>query len=261
MILRYYLVLILLSTVSFLQAQMLNNVSIDGSVINATNSEIYLLKLGGQNLIPIDTFQLDKSKMDTEQKFHFDLEVDNPSFYQLSQGAKDFTMIILSSGDQMKIALDARDMTEYKSISCSLETESLVKITKEMKSFDHKLKLLEEKYREVYGTPEQDSVGKILAKDYQNVDAEKKVYLKKEMLRNPSLSGLVFMDIIGISDNMDFYADYAPAMIKKYPNNMFVKSEYQQYQSEKGKVILSPGDLAPEIDLPDTLGNNIKLLE
>ena len=259
MILRFYLALILLSTGSFLHAQILNNVSIDGSIINVTNSEIYLLKLGGQSLIPIDTFKLDKSKIDVEQKFHFDLLVDDPSFYQLSLGEKKFTMIILSQGDKMKITLDARDMREYKSVSGSPETESLVKITNEIKLFDSKMALLEEKYRLVYGTPEQDSVGKILANDYQNLDAEKKIYLKKEMLGNPSLSGLLFMDVIGITDNMDFYANYAPAMIEKYPNNMFVKSVYQQYLSEKGKVVLSPGDLAPEIDLPDTLGNNIKL--
>ena len=259
MILRFYLALILLSTGSFLHAQILNNVSIDGSIINVTNSEIYLLKLGGQSLIPIDTFKLDKSKIDVEQKFHFDLLVDDPSFYQLSLGEKKFTMIILSPGDKMKITLDARDMREYKSVSGSPETESLVKITNEIKLFDSKMALLEEKYRLVYGTPEQDSVGKILANDYQNLDAEKKIYLKKEMLGNPSLSGLLFMDVIGITDNMDFYANYAPAMIEKYPNNMFVKSVYQQYLSEKGKVVLSPGDLAPEIDLPDTLGNNIKL--
>ncbi len=259
MIRKFLFIFLLLAVTLVSQAQMLNNVTINGSVINNNSPYIVLLKLGGQNLIPVDTFMLDASKAGAEQSFHFDLMVERPNFYQLSFGDKQFAMVILSLGDRMNIKLDANNLRYYKSISGSPESVTLDKVSKGMKSYDDQMAALEDQYRKIYGTPQQDSVGRILAEKYQKVDAEKKVYLKKELLSNPSLSGLIFLDIIKMEENMDFYAKYAPAMIKKYPNNEFVKSVNNQYLAEKSKVRLSPGDMAPEIDLPMPDGTNFKL--
>jgi len=259
MIRKFLFIFLLLAATLVSQAQMLNNVTINGSVINNNSPYIVLLRLGGQNLIPIDTFMLDASKAGAEQSFHFDLMVERPNFYQLSFGSKQFAMVILSPGDRMNIKLDANNLRYYKSISGSPESVTLDKISKGMKSYDDQMAALENQYRKVYGTPQQDSVGRILANKYQKVDAEKKVYLKKELLSNPSLSGLIFMDAIKMEENMDFYAKYAPALIKKYPNNEFVKSVNNQYLAEKSKVRLSPGDMAPEIELPTPDGTSFKL--
>jgi thiol-disulfide isomerase/thioredoxin len=259
MIRKFLFIFLVLAASLSSQAQMLNNVTIKGSVINNNSPYIILLKLGGQSLIPIDTFMLDASKAGSEQSFHFDLMVERPNFYQLSFGAKQFAMVILSPGDRMNIKLDANNLRYYKSISGSPESVTLDKVSKGMKSYDDQMAALEEQYRKIYGTPQQDSLGRILAIKYQKVDANKKVYLKKELLSNPSLSGLIFMDVIKMEENMDFYAKYAPALIKKYPNNEFVKSVNNQYLAEKSKVRLSPGDMAPEIDLPTPEGANYKL--
>ena len=259
MIRKFFFIVVLLATTMITQAQLLNNVTIDGSIINNQSSKIYLLKLGGQNLIPVDSVTFDASKAGEEQKFHFNLMVERTNFYQLSFGGKQFAMVILSPDDKLKIKLDANNLRYYNSVSGSPESVTLDKVSKGMKSYEDEMSSLEEQYRKVYDTPQQDSVGKILANKYQKADAEKTVYLKNELLSNPALSGLIFMDVIKIEDNMDFYSKYAPAMIKKYPDNEFVKSVYNQYMSEKGKVKLSPGDMAPEIDLPSPAGPNIKL--
>jgi len=245
---------ILLSIMGFAQAQLLNNVSIDGKLINAKAPVVYLAMIGGNAAIPLDT-----AKIDVNHNFHFDLMVDKPGFYQLSQGGNDFTMIILSPNDRMKISLDATFLRTPLSVSGSWETEKLTNITKKLASYDAKKQDLESQYRKVYGTAAQDSVGKVLAKEFEKTEQSKISFLKTSMLSEPSLSGLLFMNIIKIPENMDFYEKYAPQIKKKYPDNIFVNSLYQQYMSEKGKVKLSPGAMAPEISLPTPEGTTFSL--
>ncbi len=251
---RLILSIILLGIIGGVQAQLLNNVSIDGSISNATTQEVYLAKIGGQSAIPLDTI-----KLDANQNFHFDLMVDNPGFYQLSQGGKEFTMIILSPNDRMQIKLDAQNIQSPLEVKGSWETEEVVKVSSRMIAFDIKKQNLEEKYKNVYGTPEQDSVGKALAVEFEANENDRISYLKSNMLANPSLSGLLYMNTIKVQENIDFYADYAPKMKKKYPENIFVNSLYSQYMREKGQVKLSHGDAAPEISLPTPDGSIFKL--
>jgi len=245
---------ILVGIIGFVQAQLLNNVSIDGKIINPKSQEVYLAKIGGQAAIPLDT-----TKLDAAQNFHFDLMVDKPGFYQISQGGNNFSMIILSPNDRMQIKLNGNNLRNTISVSGSWETEQLLKITNKVNTYDAKKQDLEEQYKKVYGTAAQDSVGQILAKEYEITEMNKSAYLKSALLSDPSLSGLIFMNVLKIPDNMDFYEKYAPAMKKKYPDNIFVNSMYQQYMSEKGKVKLSPGMPAPEISLPTPDGSIFKL--
>ncbi|MCK5856675.1 MAG: AhpC/TSA family protein [Bacteroidales bacterium] len=251
--------LILLLNISFSQAQLSNNTSISGEIVNNSKSEIYLFQLGGNELIPLDTFLFNASNTGATQTFSFDFNVEKPDFYQVSFGEKQFSIVILSPNDHMKISLDANNMRKIKSVSGSTETENLFKIATDTDKFEVKKADLEEQYRKVYGTPEQDSVGAVLGKEFENVEAQRIVYLKQEMLKQNSLAGLVYLDAIKMEKNLDFYGKYTPIMLKKYPDNLYVKSLYNQYVSEKSKVNIAPGVMAPEIDLPTPEGANFKL--
>lgn len=252
----FFSLLLLISVVGIAQAQLLNNVSIDGNIINSTKTQIYLAQIGAQAAIPLDTVDIDAN-----QNFHFDLNVKQPGFYQLSMGEKDFTMLILSPNDKMHIKLDAKNLRNPIEVKGSWETEEMIQISNKMIDFDNKKKELEDRYRKVYGTPEQDSIGKVLALEFEATEASKMSYLKTSMLKNPSLSGLLFLNVIKIPDNPEFYKSYAPVMKKKYPENIFVKSMYEQYMREKDQVKLSVGDIAPEISLPTPTGETFKLSE
>ena len=259
MIRKISFIFFLLAASWSLQAQLVNNVSINGSVVNSASAEIHLLELAKEGFQPIDTFKLDPNKEAAKQNFNFNLDVDHPDFYNLSVGPNQYSIIILSPNDHLKISIDATDPQNPLSISGSKETETYYNMVKGTQSFEKRKTALEDEYRKVQGTPVQDSVGQVLAAKYQKVEDERIVYLKKEMLKKPSLGGLVFMDVIKMEDNMDFYEKYAPVMMKKYPKNEFVKSIYTQYTSEKGNIRLTAGVQAPEIDLPSPNGTNIKL--
>jgi len=259
MIRKISFIFFLLAASWSLQAQIVTNTSIDGDIVNANGPKVYFSKIGGNKIVPIDTVICYDTSGDGKRSFHFDVNIDDPGFYNLSVGPNQYSIIILSPNDHLKISIDATDPQNPLSISGSKETETYYNMVKGTQSFEKRKTALEDEYRKVQGTPVQDSVGQVLAAKYQKVEDERIVYLKKEMLKKPSLGGLVFMDVIKMEDNMDFYEKYAPVMMKKYPKNEFVKSIYTQYTSEKGKVRLTAGVQAPEIDLPSPNGTNIKL--
>ena len=251
--------LLLILNFTFSHAQTITNTSIDGDIVNATSPMIYLGKLGGNKLVPLDTVSSFDTNGDGKRSFHFDINVDEPGFYQLSQGGKQFTIIILSPNDKMIISIDANNMRGISSISGSEETENLYTLEKGIAKFEIKKADLEDQYKNVYGTPEQDIVGEVLAEQFQETESSKINYLKTTMLKQNSLAGLIYMSSVDMKKNMDFYGKYAPSLLKKYPNNIFVKSLNNQYVSEKNKVNLLPGAQAPEIDLPTPEGPNFKL--
>jgi len=259
MIRTFVISFLLILSFGFAKAQMLTNTRVEGEIINANSPEIYLLKLGGKNLIPIDTAKLDVSKSSEKQSFRFDFSSDITTFYQISMGEKQFTIVILSPNDHMKISIDAKNMQEIQSVSGSQETESFFNLSKKMAAYNTKKADLEAQYKKVYGTPDQDSVGQILTKKYTEVESQRMDFLKSELLKQNSLAGLIYLNDIDMKKNMDFYGKYLPSLLKKYPKNIFVKSIYNQYQSEKSKVYLGPGVQAPEIDLPTPEGPNFKL--
>ena len=132
MIRTFVISFLLILSFGFAKAQMLTNTRVEGEIINANSPEIYLLKLGGKNLIPIDTAKLDVSKSSEKQSFRFDLNADNSTFYQISMGEKQFTIIILAPGDKMKISIDANNMQKIQSVSGSQETENFFNLSKNM---------------------------------------------------------------------------------------------------------------------------------
>jgi thiol-disulfide isomerase/thioredoxin len=238
----------------FAQAQFVNNVSINGTISDTQIPKIYLARIDGNAPTPLDT-----ANIAADGSFSFSLNVDKPGFYQLAQGRKDFAILILSPGDKVQITLNGKNLGELKTVSGSWETEQYYRVANKMNAYEQKKMKLEAEYKKVYGTAQQDSVGQVLAKEYQKTDAERIKYLKAALLKTPSLSGLLFLNVLKMQDNMDFYAKYAPAMKKKYPDNIFVKSINQQYQQIKAQVHLSPGDMAPEIALPTPKGDIYKL--
>ena len=254
MLQKISLIFLFLTAFAVSQAQLVNNVSITGSVKNTTSTDVQLLELGANGFQALDT-----TNLDDKQGFKFSLNVDDPNFYNLTFGPNSYSIIILSANDKMDISIDADNLQKPISVKGSPETVSYYDLVNGMESYEEKKKALEEDYAKLQGSPQQDSMGQVLALKYQAVEDNRLMYLKSELLKNPVLGGLVFMDVIKMEDNMDFYAKYAPAMKKKYPNNEFVKSVYKQYNSEKEKVHLAPGVMAPEIDLPTPEGPNYKL--
>ena len=245
-------ILILLISITGLKAQLLNNVTVTGTMTNASpSSMVYLSQLVGQGLEPIDS-----SAIRNDNSFSLSANIKNANYFQLTLGGKEYTILILKPNQNIHIDVDANKLMDPKNITGSEDTKKVYSMLSTLNSYKAQQDALEIEYQKVYGTPAQDSIGKILIQKYQQIETLKNNYIKNEVSNSPSLASLLFIDQLKIDENLDIYERVDKVLYTKYPNNPFVGDLHRKVSS---KLKLAIGRPAPEINLPSPEGPNIKL--
>ena len=246
------LLFILLAFLSGLQAQLMNNLTINGTVTNiAPSSMVYLSQLLDQGMQPIDSTQIRE-----DNSFSLSTNIDKANFFQLTFGGKDYTILIMEPGQNVHIELDAQNLMKPKNITGSPDTKQVYAMLETINTYKEQQDALETEYQKVYGTPKQDSVSKILLAKFKKIEALKTNYLINEITNHPSLASMLFIDKLEIDKNMDLYENVDKVLYKKYPDNPFVGDLHRKVAK---KLKLAIGRPAPEINLPSPEGPNIKL--
>lgn len=252
---KFKLLILSILTITFpllAEAQLMNNVTLRGKVSNAAkDSKVFLLELGPQGMIPVDS-----SKLKADNSFLIQTNVERANFFQLTLGGKAYTIVIIEPNQNIEINLNATNMMNPGKISGSKETQKVYTTLGVLNSYKAKQDELESEYQKFYGTPKQDSVGKILMDKYQKIDGLRLEYLRNEINREPSLASLLFIDQLKIEENVNLYEKLDQKLYKKYPKNPFIKDLHHKVES---KLKLAIGRFAPEISLPSTNGEFIKL--
>jgi len=223
------------------QAQFLNNLTITGKISNAERNMVYFSKLSGNEMQIVDSAVISSSN-----QFYFALDIDESGFFQITNGGKQYTILIPEKGESISIDIDAQNMMQPKNIKGSPSTIQVYKMLQNFNRYDASMKNLEAEYQKVAGTAQQDSVGRVLAGQYEVLNSARLNYLKKEINDNPSLASLLFIDKLPIEDNLDLYVKTDKILYSKYPNNAFVVQLHQKVES---KTRLRVGGIAPEINL------------
>ncbi len=234
-----------------LQAQFLNNMTISGSISNADGKYIYLSELGSNTMIPVDS-----ALISSNNSFLISTNIDKANFFQLSNGGKQYTILILEPNEVVEIDIDAQRMLQPSKVNGSPMTIQLYNMLQKINAYDASMQQLNAEYQKYVGTAQQDSVGRVLSQQYEAFNQQKIAYMKQEINNNPSLASLLFLDKIDIEKNLPLYIKVDKVLSQKYPDNAFVKDLHNKVES---KMRLAPGSLAPEINLPDPEGNNIAL--
>jgi len=204
-------ILVLLSFIIALgtQAQFLNNLTVTGSIANAETKMLYFSKLAGSEMRLMDSCEISSNS-----KFYFSLNIEGTNFYQISNGGKQYAIIIPEKGETITIDLDAQNMMQPSNISGSPNTIQVYDMLKNFSKYDASMKNLETEYQKVSGTAQQDSVGQILAKQYEVLNKARLDYLKKEISEYPSLASLLFIDKLPIDENLDLYEKVDKVLFK-----------------------------------------------
>jgi len=246
-----------LSTAFFLSifganAQLMNNISVSGSIENATpNSMVYLMELVGQGMQPIDSVMIK-----SDNTFFISANIKNANFFQLSLGGKEYTIIILEPNQNLHIDIDANSLMKPKNIKGSEDTKQVYSILENLNVFKAQEDVLDAEYQKVYGTAEQDSIGKILLDKFQQIEKQKTDYLIDEINKKPTMATMLFIDQLKIGENLDLYEKVDNILYNKYPENAFITDLHGKIA---GKLRLAIGRPAPEINLASPEGANIKL--
>ncbi len=238
---KLFLFLGILFTIS-LQAQFLNNLTITGSIVNAEKKMVYFSELEGNSIKVIDS-----TEVSPNNKFYFSVNIDEAGFYQISNGGKQYTIIIPKKGETISLDIDAQNMMQPTNITGSPTTQQVYAMLQNFSKYDVSMKNLETEFQKVRGTSQQDSVGKVLANQYEVLNNARLNYLKKEINDNPSLASLLFIDKLPIDDNFELYEKVDKELYEKYPKNAFV---IQLHQKVANMNKLRVGSIAPEINMP-----------
>ena len=234
-----------------LKAQFVNNLNIKGTITNAESQWVYLSELVGGQMSMIDS-----AKIGTNNSFSISTNISKANFFQLSNNGKQYTLLILEPNESLEIDINAQSMLQPNRINGSENTMQLYSILQQINRYDAYQKQLEARYKTFEGTAEQDSMGQVLAAEYEMVNKQKEEYIKQEINKSPSLATVLFIEKIDINDNFDLYFKLDSALYEKYADNAFINELHKKVE---GKMLLMPGRVVPEINLPSPEGENIAL--
>lgn len=202
-------------------------VKIEGAVINNTKfEEVFIEDIVHQKVLA-------SSRIDNNGKFSLSAYLDKTNFYKLKFNDEYYIILVLSPGDKIDINADISNL--YAPEIEGSENSALIYSTFDaMQGYDKKIEELTKK-----------------------VDADKKEYIRKLILENlNSLSSLFFIDNLSIDEDIEIFKKLDASLSKKYPDNFLV---LELHNKLAGSNNLAIGSMAPEIDLPNPEGKNIKL--
>jgi peroxiredoxin len=234
-----------------INAQLLTNLNINGSIENTDAPTIYLAELSGNTMALVDSASIDQ-----DGKFQINTNIETSNFFQLTLGGEQYTILVLQPDENIYIELDANKLINPKEIKGSPKSELVYTMIAEINKFEAAKDSLNTEYQQYVGTSEQDSMGIALAKVFEKIEAEKLAFLNNSIKENPSLPMLLFVEQLDISEYTETYKLLDEKLYKEYPNNTFVKDIHDRLQIA---LKVQKGKPAPEISLPNP-ENEIKKL-
>lgn len=203
------------------------NVSITGKLKNNTDfSQVFLDDIIRQTVI-------DSAGIDASGNFKFNLTITQSDFYRLRFDDKNSIFLVIEPNENITISLDFKDILNPK-ITGSKNSSLVYNTANQLSQYDYKL-----------------------AEEQKKIEAEKANYIRNMILNNlNSLSSLFFIDNLDINQHLDVYKKLDKSLSVKYPNHPLVKALHDNLQKTNH---IDVDNQAPEIDLPDVNGKNVKL--
>jgi thiol-disulfide isomerase/thioredoxin len=249
-----------------------NNIEINGKLENPKTGEyIYLEELKDNNLIRVDSVSVPDSG-----NFSFTRNIEFPSFYLLQINDTNFLTMLLEPGQKLELIAYSDSLNYPLYLSGSQGTGLMIEYNRKLRQTIKKLSGLRKIYLETLGKPELPLVMDSLDSTAQTYLNEINSYTKKYIDENlNSLVSLVALYqqvapreyVLPREKNFKYYLKVDSAMFTLYPEYEPVITLHKEVQemasamNAQTKVSALPGEgsLAPEIILPDTQGDTIKL--
>ena len=220
--------------------------------IKGSYTKIYLDTLNGNN-----PWIFASSAIDSNGNFKIEAPVAATDIFRLRLDDKNYMMLILTPGENIRIKTTGAKLGGDASIEGSFHTQLLYSTMNNSQLFESRKAALNQQYQEAQSSPAHDSLSAILIGKFRANDSLQKAALKSQMEKYPSsLAWIFFQDKLDMSNDFDIIEKTDAATFKAYPENDFVKQRHQQVEVERKTAIGSP---APDIALADPDGNIRKL--
>jgi peroxiredoxin len=204
-----------------------NVLTIKGKILNNIGYKIVNL----ENIL--SQTDLDSGVIDESGIFEIKVNIEKSDFYKLRFSQEHYVLLVLNPGEQINVEIDASNFFLPK-ISGSKNSELVYATYGKLKDYDTEMQQLT-----------------------LQIEQKKKDYIRQFILNNlNSLSSLFFIENLSIDQDGEIYKKLDQSLSKLYPDNTLVANLHERVKAISN---LSEGNMAPEIDMPNQDGKNIKL--
>jgi peroxiredoxin len=264
--------ILLFLTVAFISGCKSKTVEITGILENPRPGQfIFFQELKSNELITVDS-----TIIPSDGSFEFKRKIDFPSFYLLKINQNNFLTMLLEPGEKIKMTSHFDSLNYPVVVQGSKGTKLLADYNRVLLKTTNKIRKLSEIHDRNLGRPDFvyliDSLDN-LGNGYLN---ELNSFTKKYIDDNlPSLSTLVILYsqvapgvyVMNPEKDIDYFTKVDSILYKKYTSYDPVVTLHNQvsemiaYYNSRKMISPEPGKspVAPEISLPDTEGDTIKL--
>lgn len=229
---------------------------ISGTYPAASGQTIYFEKV-----IPNGAEKLDSSLVDKKGNFSIYAKAAEMNYYRLrfnnkSANKVESLFLLTDSSERIKIKVTANSFDEGTEIKGSKESARLMDLIQRVNA----LQKTGDSLNVIFNAAPDNEKAEMAPKFNQIIGDKNGVlnlYVKKMIDEDPG--SLVALEAVGRLDkaqDRDYYKKVADALNARHPKNAFV-TNFVQSVNVPGQLFV--GDMAPEIELPDTDGNMFKL--
>ncbi len=224
---------------------------IKGKINNNVFASVFLLEYG-QTINKMDSAVFSKSG-----DFLIKTEIKQTAVYQLKLNDTTTLMLVLSPGQTVTINADTKNLIESLTIKGSSDSKLIYDTQKEIKIIVTKIDSLNTIYLQNKDKPNINEILPALQSEYNSLILKQRDIINKVILNNlHSLSCLFFIDKLDFVNDFETYRKLDSVLYKDYTNNIFVAEIHKRVSDV---IKLAEGQIAPDINLPDSTGKLIAL--
>jgi peroxiredoxin len=232
--------------------------SLKGKLTDSKGETVYLEKLASQQPEVLDSVQVDG-----EGNFEFNKDYKiKIGFYRIKTSPRDFAMLILDSADQITVNASAKDLANTYKVEGSKETALFMEYDQIIRKNRTRIDSLNEAFKMQMGAVKMDSLrmdslSKVFEKPFNTIMGTMNDQLSEKVVKNSEM----FASIMGIQNlEPDKYSSAYKALDaglnKKFPSDQNVI----KFHEFVGRMLATTvGEVAPDINLPDTKGQLVSL--
>lgn len=243
-----FAVLILISSGIFSQ----NTFEIKGSLLNAPNKALILKNYNAEKQIIIDSV-----KTKTDGSFSFVIKKHAGGLYLLEAEENNIAYFFPQDAKTITWSADYKDLMNSSKIQGSDLSRHMLELMKSSQAFEARLDSLEQLAEPVYYGLDTTTTIEELTKAYEAITKQSQEYFAAQIKAHPDyLSNTIFIDKLEEDDFFEYYDLLDKAIYKNHKGDPLAENFHRQVEVMRLTKIGAP---APEIDLPNPEGTNIKL--
>lgn len=224
-------------------------VSVSGKIENIDTEKVVLLQFMDDRAEVVDTLSLK-----VNGRFDYNLDLQAPGFYELNIGDKKTIKLALYDQD-VEINYDLKNEKSLI-IKGSNDSKQMIKVQELMDDYQSKINELNDIYFEAMSNKDKEAIKGIQNKA-MNLESDHASKVKEVIQdMNGSFASLAAVGMLNTKNDFIFIDELVSQLDLKYPNTRMIAALKSQLDDMR---VLSIGQLAPEIALPDPEGAIVKL--